>query len=213
MQLRFKFPVVSLLVLAAVAVLAAGCGSGPSSPSVANLGSGSSGTTTTGTAPDGASSGEKSTSGSDSGGGSNVHMVMKTKNGAKFAACMRSHGVANFPDPNSQGEIDVRSSSGINPDSPKFRAAQDACQKLLPHGPPPTPQQQAKMQRDALAFSACMRRHGLQHFPDPTFSNGHISIGIKGGPSGGIDPQSPAFQAAQQACGGLLGMKGRQVSK
>jgi hypothetical protein len=44
--------------------------------------------------------------------------------GIKFADCMRSHGVPNFPDPGPGGGIQIN--SGINPFSPAFKAAQTA---------------------------------------------------------------------------------------
>jgi hypothetical protein len=47
----------------------------------------------------------------------------------KFAACMRSHGVPNFPDPNSQSGFLVR---GVDSNSPQFKAALQSCQSLLP---------------------------------------------------------------------------------
>ena len=53
----------------------------------------------------------------------------------------------------------------------------------------------------ALAFSACMRSHGVPSFPDPT-SNGGISIQVQ--PGSGIDPNSPAYQAAFHSCQSLL---------
>jgi hypothetical protein len=46
-----------------------------------------------------------------------------------------------------------------------------------------------------LQFSRCMRFHGVPNFPDPR-SGGGIQIA----PDSGLDPQSPAFQAAQKAC-------------
>jgi hypothetical protein len=47
-----------------------------------------------------------------------------------------------------------------------------------------------------IKFAKCMRRHGVGAFPErPT---GQI------GPGGGIDPNSPTFQAAQKACSSLL---------
>ena len=52
-----------------------------------------------------------------------------------------------------------------------------------------------------LAFSACMRSHGVPSFPDPT-SNGGISIQVQ--PGSAIDPNSLAFQSAQRACQSLL---------
>ena len=55
----------------------------------------------------------------------------------------------------------------------------------------------------ALAFSACMRKHGLPDFPDPQFlSGGRVALKISAG--SGIDFQSAQFQAAQKACQGLL---------
>jgi hypothetical protein len=57
----------------------------------------------------------------------------------KFSACMRSHGLANFPDPvfsNGGAKLALGSkSNGLNPSSPVFQAAQKACQSVMP-GPP-----------------------------------------------------------------------------
>jgi hypothetical protein len=50
----------------------------------------------------------------------------------KYARCMRSHGLPNFPDPNAQGVFD---SSRFNENSPGFQAASEACQSLEPKGP------------------------------------------------------------------------------
>jgi hypothetical protein len=53
----------------------------------------------------------------------------------------------------------------------------------------------------ALAQAECMRTHGVPSFPDPTFpATGGARITIQAG--SGIDPRSPAFQAAMQECGG-----------
>jgi hypothetical protein len=41
-----------------------------------------------------------------------------------------------------------------------------------------------------VAFARCMRAHGVANFPDPTGQSGQL------GPNSGIDPTSPAFQAA-----------------
>ena len=118
--------------------------------------------------------------------------------GIAFSACMRSHGVPNFPDPNAAGAITFGSSDGVDPSSPRFQSAQTSCQRLLPHDGVPTPAQQAKAQAAMLRYSACMRSHGVPKFPDPSFSGSRISLKID--PGNGIDPQSPRFQAAQKAC-------------
>ena len=177
-----------------LALTVAACGGSPSSPSVAGAGS----TTTNGSSSlsPPTSRGTSSGKGGPSSGGS---LTMGGANGAsmrQFSACMRSHGVPNFPDPNSNGSITC---SGMNPDSPAFKNAQNACKKYTPDGgKAPSPAQQAKAQAAALKFSACMRSHGVPKFPDPQFSAGHASLRI--GQNSGIDPSSPTFQAAQKAC-------------
>ena len=51
-----------------------------------------------------------------------------------------------------------------------------------------------------LKLAQCMRSHGVPNYPDPTYRNGR--------PTGqpltvyGINPDSPAVQSAERACGG-----------
>ncbi len=54
----------------------------------------------------------------------------------KFAQCMRSHGLADFPDPNTSGGIQIQGGPGgdLEPNNPQFQAAQKACQRFLPGG-------------------------------------------------------------------------------
>jgi hypothetical protein len=183
------------LPLAGLVILLAGCGGKSGSPNVAHLGTTTTGTTTNETP---AGSGTGATASGGPSGGASLKMV-GGKNIAQFASCMRTHGVPNFPDPDSHGDLSITPSSGIDPSSPQFQSAQRACSKFMPNGgQPPSPAQQAKMQAQALKFSACMRAHGVPGFPDPQFGNGNIRIRI--GPGSGIDPQSPSFQAAQKAC-------------
>src|SRR5260221_2908081 len=159
MQSRHIFVAVFAALLAAVGFLLAGCGGGTPSASVANLGT--TGTTPTTTASSGAGSGggAKPSTASGSGSGASMQIQMNPANGAKFSACMRSHGVPRFPDPSSSGSMSIGKGSGIDPNSPKFRAAQAACEKLLPNAGQPTPAQQARMQQQSLAFSAVLRAH------------------------------------------------------
>jgi len=179
-----------------LALVAAGCGGGSGSPQVASLSGGGSNTATSAGAP------ADSPPSASSGGG----LTLKTQNGLEFSRCMRSHGVANFPDPNSQGVIAIGPSSGIDASSAKFQAAQQACQQLIGGGKAPSvnPAQLAKARRQALAFSACMRRHSLPDFPDPDFSNGGIGIHIRAKSGGDLDPHSPTFQTAMRTCQGFL---------
>jgi hypothetical protein len=61
----------------------------------------------------------------------------------------------------------------------------------------------ANTQEALLAYAACMRQNGVD-MADPTFdANGEPTGGLFG-PESGINPRSEEFQAAQQACGGLI---------
>ena len=196
MRSRYAGIAVCVLTLVALTSLAAGCG-GSAAPSVASLGTSGADTSTS---SDGGSAAGPSASGS-----SGPSLALKIGNGRQFSACMRSHGEPNFPDPGNGGGIQVGPGSGVDPSSPKFQAAQRACQKLLPNGGQPSPQQRAKMQAALLAFSACMRSHGVPDFPDPTFpTGGGAEMKVGGGPGSDLNPNSPRFQAAQTACQGKL---------
>ena len=61
-----------------------------------------------------------------------------TDQALRFVACMRSHGVPTFPDPivTTQGIGFRLGRSGPRPSTPVFQAAQRACKKLMPGGPP-----------------------------------------------------------------------------
>ncbi len=120
--------------------------------------------------------------------------------GSAFSACMRAHGVASFPDPDSSGKFQAQfgPGTGMDPSSPRFKSAQDACRKLLPGGGAPSPQQQARLVQALVKYSACMRSHGLPKFPDPTVGPNQGMVLV--GPGSGIDPNSPKLQAADRAC-------------
>jgi hypothetical protein len=177
-------------VLGSIGLLASACGGG-STPGVASIGT----TTTTAAA---------TSQGTSSGGTNRADEV-------KFSKCMRSHGVKAFPEGN--GPIKISPSSGIDPNSPTFQAASKACRSLLPK---PSAAQVRQAQQNALKFSKCMRSHGVPNFPDPKFTGGGISIRIGGNTGSGLNPNSPAFQAAQSACGKYMhlpkGAPGKQGS-
>jgi hypothetical protein len=187
-------------------LVAAGCG-GSGSPQVASLGSATTSQSGTGAGGGGPQAGS---AGSGSGGGAHLTLQLgagKAEVAAEFSSCMRKHGVSNFPDPSGGGGITIGPSSGIDPSSPTFQSAQRACQKLLPNGGRPSPQQLAKAQQQMLQFSACMRAHGVKDFPDPTVSGGGIQLKVRTGSGSDLNPNSPTFQAAQRACQGNLPFK------
>jgi hypothetical protein len=144
-------------------------------------------------------SSDKSNSGSNS---SNL------SSGIKFADCMRSHGVPNFPDPGGSAGIQISSGSEINPQSPAFQSAQSACSKLMPGGGPGGGQVSETRKLTMLKLAECMRSHGLATFPDPTSSPPSPGSGFGvafGGPGSFIAVpqalmQSPAFKQAAADC-------------
>jgi hypothetical protein len=126
---------------------------------------------------------------------------------------VRSHGVPNFPDP-TNGELRLQvqktpsstSVNGLEVNGPAFQSALQACRSYLPNGGHPSAAQTAQAKAKALAMSRCMRSHGVPNFPDPQFQSGPGGggVGIRIG-GAGINPSSPAFQAAQKACGSIFG--------
>jgi len=125
------------------------------------------------------------------GGGTNPRPHPQT-----FSACVRSHGVPNFPDADTDGRIHA---AGIDKSSRAFQVAYHSCQGLLPGGQLGE-QRRAQLQGQLLAFARCMRAHGVHTFPDPMITaDGHFGLGTHR-----IDPNSPIFIAAAAACRGKL---------
>jgi hypothetical protein len=116
-----------------------------------------------------------------------------------FAVCMRSHGLPDYPDPqisSSGGQVHVKiSPASLNPNSPAFKSADEACHELLPNGGAPgaAGANSAQEQAQGLKFAVCMRSHGVPNFPDPDH-DGAFNL------TSGINPQAPRFQRAVQAC-------------
>jgi hypothetical protein len=110
----------------------------------------------------------------------------------KYAACMRSHGVPNFPDPTANDEAPtVR----VDKRSPAFQTAVQACESLQSEltaalvKAKPRPSQTRQLRE-----AECMRSHGVPNFPDPA------PVGQAQTVRSDINPMSPAFQRAQNAC-------------
>jgi hypothetical protein len=136
----------------------------------------------------------------------------------KFSKCMRDHGVE-FPDPQRVGTGGIKiTGRNINPNDPKTKSAQSACQKYMQIGGGESidPARRAKLQESALKYARCMREHGVD-MPDPklsgkgglTFQAGPGSGGGSSGPGKGkglgVNPESPTFKAADKACNHFLG--------
>ncbi|MGD0452984.1 MAG: hypothetical protein ABSB69_05250 [Solirubrobacteraceae bacterium] len=194
---------IAATTLVAAALLIAGCGSNSPSSDVAHLGS-STKSSTASSSSSASSSGGSSSAGSSSGGSAGA--ASPDSQAVAYSACVRAHGVPNFPDPKvSTNGNEVKVAIGINPSissNPHFNSAQQACRKLLPGGGPGedsnhqiSPQEQSEY----LKAAACIRTHGIPNFPDPTFSGGGVHVSHKG-----LNLNSPQAHAAEEACRSLI---------
>jgi hypothetical protein len=125
------------------------------------------------------SSGGGSSSGSrsPSAGGSS-----RSASAVAYSACMRSHGVPNYPDPDSHGNLTKQGAQQLGVSESQLQSAQQACQHLLPDN-------SGALNADSLRqcesagncshalvqwaltggrkFAQCMRNHGVPKWPDP----------------------------------------------
>ncbi len=117
--------------------------------------------------------------------------------GLAFSRCMRSHGVPQFPDPDSSGAIPKVSVQQLGVSSSQFQAAQSACASLLQ--PSNTQVQQTLI--GMLDFARCMRSHGVHSWPDPTTdSDGQAAFDLHGR----INPDTPQMDTKSGRCSHLL---------
>lgn len=121
----------------------------------------------------------------------------------QFSACMRDHGVTNFPDPKvtSNGSGQQIAIRAVGPNTPGFKTATKACSGILPM---PTKADLAAQaaQRHArtqglLSFARCMRGHGINGFPDPA-AQGQLTLQMI--TAAGIDLHAPQVAVAARAC-------------
>jgi hypothetical protein len=174
-------------LLVVVALVATACSHSSSAPGVANVGS----STGSGGSP-------------GSGGSSN------SASAVAYSACMRDHGVPNYPDPGSDGNLPKGDPQNFGVSASQLQAAQRACQDLYPASTlaqcqgtgtcsPAARQALLSRMRD---FANCMRSHGISSWPDPTLD----SLGRPGfrGPGADVPPGSPTDHAANDLCHHLL---------
>jgi hypothetical protein len=124
-----------------------------------------------------------------------ANVAGQSPSGPAYAQCMRQHGVTNFPDPRGANQNSFLITPSVTRNT-HYKSASTACESLRPRqsaagGGGPN-------QRQLLAFAQCMRANGEPKFPDPA-AGGAITLG-------GVDPNSPQFQHAMQACQAKTGL-------
>jgi len=144
-----------------------------------------------------AACGSNSPSSPSSGGPPTQAQIQQEQQDAvRFADCVRSHGVSNFPDPTTSPR---EFKNALSMQSPAFQSAETACGHLLPGGGPRS-QSAAHSQAQIaalLAFARCLRSHGFPSFPDPT-SSGQVTHEMLA--QAGINLHQPAMLEAADAC-------------
>ena len=115
--------------------------------------------------------------------------------GLEFTECLRAHGVeVDDPKP---GQQNIEVEDG---DDPATKQALAACNgKLDSAGQELSSGEEEEFREGALALAQCFREQGIER-GDPEFLGpGKFHLDIDG-----LDTESPAFEAAREACDGLL---------
>jgi hypothetical protein len=129
-----------------------------------------------------------------------------TSEALKFAECLRSHGVSNYPDPPANGIHPPAATRGgmtylgdsFNPNTPILQAAEAACEKYaVGLATRITPAGAAKVEAEQLEYAQCIRSHGVPDFRDPSVDGGFTI-------PNSVDQNSSFFQAAERACKNFL---------
>jgi hypothetical protein len=166
---RKRWPL-SALALTAMVVLISACGS---------------------SAPAGTSTGTSSAS--DTGASSHTAANPNRGEAVKFAECIRSNGVSEFPDPNASGAFvyGIKAGSSLDPSSAAWKTAIAACRNLEPSDFMPTTFTTKQIEA-RVKFAQCVRDNGVPNFPDPT-THGPL-VDVTNGSS------IPGLQAALHTC-------------
>lgn len=141
-----------------------------------------------------------------------------------YSVCMRAHGVPNYPDPDSKGNLRPAGPQQLGVSTSRYQAAEQACQQVLPSGGSLQQQtQQCLLAGDCpqslvqqlliieRKYAQCLRSHGIPNWPDPTISpkGGRPVFDLSGA---GLNPFSQAysrdssqFGASDRQCRRLVG--------
>ncbi len=187
--MRHRTLIATSVIAVAVVLLLAACGGSSSGPRVAHSG---------GAASPAAGSGSVGPGSPDF-----------TARLVKYAACMREHGVPNFPDPNANEGFAIP----IDRSSPAWVAAQATCRKLMPGGGPPARGSATHPSATALASAAegvavhASPRHPRLPRPWFSYATQPPARGVITDMSGvilvfpsALAMRSPAFAQAEAAC-------------
>ena len=136
-----------------------------------------------------------------------------------YSHCIRSHGVPNYPDPSSGGQLPKGNAEQFGVSNSRLRTARRACQHMYPSnggsfqrlmlcentGDCP----QAVVQHaltEMRSFAQCMRSHGVPNWPDPTIdSQGRPFFNVSGAGLSHAYTHSPLIESKDRECGRQVG--------
>jgi hypothetical protein len=177
-------PLAAIAMVALISLISAGCSNAPAE---------------TGTGSGGGNQNAAAVTGTGSSGG-NTNAATREQ-AVKFAECMRSNGVREFPDPDASGTFTIETianGTSIDTNSAAFTRAITACKDLEPPGftgGGRSPEQQ----QAALKFAQCIRDNGVKDFPDPAIDQPLVDTNRI--PSTGTAGGMTILKAAMQKCG------------
>ncbi|GIH12356.1 hypothetical protein [Rugosimonospora africana] len=134
--------------------------------------------------------------------------------GREYAQCLRTHGIANYPDPVvADGRLAWQVTDGADPKQmlQSNKAAADACHSILDRLPASAVKRRSFSPEDMqnlLRYAQCMRQHGIPDWPDPQ-ADGTFELS----PALRNEGKSSRRIAAGQACDQYLNGNGIAVSK
>ena len=154
-----------------------------------------------------------------SGGSSHAGGSSSSPSAVGYSRCMRSHGVPNFPDPDSSGNLPKGDAQQFDVSASEFQAARTDCQHLLPNTgraintdsiqqcmmagdcPPALVRQVLDEER---SFAQCMRSDGVPTWPDPSIDSQGRPVFAISISKLGFDPYSRQVWAKGNQCSHLM---------
>ena len=162
-----------------------------------------------------------SSSPSSAGGGSpsNAPGASTARSGVAYSACMRSHGVPSFPDPDTSGSLPNADAQHLGVSGSQLQAAQRACRPLLLNtggaidagsvdqcmmaGDCPRAFVRTVLDEERR-FAQCMRSHGVPNWPDPSIDSQGRPVFAISISRLGFDPYSRQVWAKGNRCSHLM---------
>ena len=132
-----------------------------------------------------------------SGGSPSANGPTTSGSAVSFSACMRHHAIAEFPDPDTDGNLPKVGPHQLGVSTSAYQAAREGCQHLLL----PSTGQARETMNGLRDFARCMRSRGVPNWPDPTLdNNGRPVFDLHGR----VNPDVPPAANTADRCSHLL---------